>query len=37
LRLAEVHLTWRVETDGMFPWTTFYESLDDWRSEQAQP
>jgi hypothetical protein len=28
---AIVHLTWNVETSADFPWTTFFESFEDFR------
>lgn len=28
--LAEVHLTWRKETDARWPWTVLFESIEEW-------
>ena len=30
-RVAQVHLTWAVETDAFWPFTTIHSSFDEWR------
>ena len=35
--LAVVHISWRRETDPRWPWTTFYQSWDEWVEKAMRP
>ena len=34
--IASVHLTWEVEHDPKWPYTTIYGSLEDWRTQMKR-
>lgn len=36
-RVAQVHLTWKVEACDKFPWTVLFGSVGEWLSATAEP